>query len=296
MSRPRLNARPLRAPQDACDAAEKVASDLREELEGVRKEAAEATARAMDLHAIELQRLEVERSKLEVRGGCGRRVPRLERACRGRKAARGLAARRHAFFYPTLHYAPPRPQAAHEEAMAALRLEMQELASAAEAAHGAVAAKEDEAAEVVARVGELEAELEETKAALGAALGAWGGCGAACGAWARRGGMSMPDAPQCGLRPSHRTTGWAVRPLPLPFAGEAQACATAARENIDALEAAAEATAAEHAAALAAAADALARAQADGSAAFEEERRARVDEVGELARRLEEAQVGRGGG
>lgn len=74
-------------------------------------------------------------------------------------------------------------------------------------------------------------------------------------------------------------------PCPLAYpAGESQACATAARENIEALEAAAEATATEHAAALAAAAEELAA-----------EQEGRAEEVGALARQLEEAKVRRGG-
>lgn len=58
-------------------------------------------------------------------------------------------------------------QAAHEEALAALRGELQELTTAADGARDAAAAKDAEAREAEGRAAELEAELEETKAALG---------------------------------------------------------------------------------------------------------------------------------
>jgi hypothetical protein len=76
-----------------------------------------------------------------------------------------------------------------------------------------------------------------------------------------------------------------------PCTAESQACATAARENIEALEAAAEATAAEHAAALAAAAEAAATAEAAAAEALRQEQEGRAQDVAALQEQLQQTKV-----
>jgi hypothetical protein len=91
------------------------------------------------------------------------------------------------------------------------------------------------------------------------------------------------------LHSSHTVSPAHLPPTP---AAESQACATAARENIEALEQAAEATATEHTAALAAAAEELAAAREVAAAALQAVQEARAAEVAALTQQLEEIKVG----
>lgn len=67
--------------QELLEAAEKVAADLKEELAAARREAAEAATKAADDHALELQRLELERSKAEVGTSVGWVAPLISCGC-----------------------------------------------------------------------------------------------------------------------------------------------------------------------------------------------------------------------
>lgn len=53
--------------QEALDAAAKLNDELREEMSAAKKLAAEASAKATDQHAVELQKMTVEQKKLQVR-------------------------------------------------------------------------------------------------------------------------------------------------------------------------------------------------------------------------------------
>lgn len=54
--------------QEALDAANKAAEELREQLLQAQQAAAEEASKAAEVHAVEIQKLTVERTKLEV--GC----------------------------------------------------------------------------------------------------------------------------------------------------------------------------------------------------------------------------------
>jgi predicted phage tail protein len=53
--------------QEALDAANKVTEELQEQLQQVKKAAADEAHKAAEVHAVQIQKMVVERTKLEVR-------------------------------------------------------------------------------------------------------------------------------------------------------------------------------------------------------------------------------------
>lgn len=56
--------------QETLDAANKVVEDLQEQLQQVKQAAADEAHKAAEVHAVEIQKMVVERTKLEVRAAC----------------------------------------------------------------------------------------------------------------------------------------------------------------------------------------------------------------------------------
>lgn len=54
--------------QESLDAANKAAEELQEQLQQAKQAAADEASKAAEVHAVEIQKLAVERTKLEV--GC----------------------------------------------------------------------------------------------------------------------------------------------------------------------------------------------------------------------------------
>lgn len=57
------------------DAANKITEELQEQLQQAKQAAADEAHKAAEVHAVEIQRMVVERTKLEVRAAC--RIPAL---------------------------------------------------------------------------------------------------------------------------------------------------------------------------------------------------------------------------
>ena len=58
---------PIAAPQESMDAASKAMQELQEELAATKQAAADEASKAAEASALELQKMQVERTKLEVR-------------------------------------------------------------------------------------------------------------------------------------------------------------------------------------------------------------------------------------
>jgi DNA repair exonuclease SbcCD ATPase subunit len=112
--------------QEEVEAARKSAEELQEQLEAGKQAAADAASRAAEAHAVELQKMLVERTKLEVRG------VQCQRSCVGAALRPPCCA---GCGRATLHTAakscraatPPsalRLQTSHQEAMSSLQAEV----------------------------------------------------------------------------------------------------------------------------------------------------------------------------
>ena len=173
--------------QEELEAAEKAAAELAEEREGVKREAAEAAAKAADAHALEVQRRELEQSKAEVGGRQAVRGSKMPCAHNTLVGFQGvllylgiwLLRSGHALTCQSFLCHTHPPQAAHQDALAALHSELQAACAAADAVREELAAKAAEVEAAEGRVAELTAELEEARGQLGGS----GTCEAASGCW-----------------------------------------------------------------------------------------------------------------